>query len=135
VSLFLVGIIIFSGWGLLRIHWRQSGGHVFYQPAQDKQNHAVRLHRREGRYILIDTEVLNRENSSGNTVFNPLLLGEEKLLRQGDGGVHDNPWLAFQGLYLDYYSSFYCRRFDRCNLGRFDREVRLAYDYWKENSP
>ena len=132
-GLFLVGIIIFSVWGVWRVHRRQGGGQIFYIAEPSPGQPAIRLHRRQGRYILIDTEADSRETNRGRSVYNPLRMDREKLLSHGDGGEHRNPWLAFQTLYLDYYSVYYCRRFDRCEIERYDPEVRIAYDYWKES--
>jgi len=136
ISFIFVGIIILAGWGILRVQYYESAGQIFqHLSADSSKSPAVRLHRRSGRFILIDTEIFVRKNSRGRMVYNPLLLTEDRLLHLGEGGTHNNPWLAFQGLYLDYYSSFYCRRFKNCELQRFDREVQLAYEFWRENRP
>ncbi|MGM0380847.1 MAG: hypothetical protein ACQEP7_02575 [bacterium] len=136
ISLLLVGVMILAVWGVIEVHRRQTDTRVLHSYSSGAAvSSAVRLHRRSGLFILIDTEIASREDSRGRVVYNPLVLSEEKILLLGDGGEKENTWLAFGGLYLDYYGKFYCRRFEKCNLKRFDREVQLAYEYWKENGP
>ena len=96
-------------------------------------SHGVRLRQWGGQFVLVDTE--NRQlQRRGEKLINPLVLSPTELLKYADHANSSNPWVIFANLYLNYYEEFYWEQFDR-KLNRFDREVSVAYEYWKAHPP
>jgi hypothetical protein len=89
----------------------------------------VRLYKEGGITILIDTETRIRTNPWKERLINPFFLNERELLNRAEIETV-NPWSAFQKLYLLYYADFYEKRMDK-KISFFDREVNIAYKYWK----